>query len=339
MLSRKEVRLGDAFEVLKEYPDNFFDAVVTDPPYGLGKEPNISKVLSDWLVYGRLEANGGKGFMGMEWDAFVPGPHIWREVNRVLKPGGYLLSFAGTRTADLMGISLRLAGFNLLGTLQWIYGNGFPKSHNIAKAIDKTLGHEPVIVEKRVLKSGGFATVMRRNQELGYRPTDYYEGKGNIIQVTRPATKEAREWEGWGTSLKPAFEPIMLAQKAGGNCNGDASPAVVLDRQPIPRFFYVPKASTKERSMNGRVNNTHPTVKPIGLMYQLLELVLPPGGIVLDPFCGSGTTLLAALIGGWQYVGIDKQESYVSLTNERIACLEQDLVTGVGVGQGASNFS
>src|SRR5690606_21827203 len=127
--------------------------------------------------------------------------------------------------------------------------------------------------------------------------------------------------------------------KAGGNCNGDTSPAVVLDRQPIPRFFYVSKASTKERSMNGRVNNTHPTVKPIRLMYQLLELVLPPGGIVLDPFCGSGTTLLAALIGGWQYVGIDKQESYVSLTNERIACLEQDLVTGVGVGQGASNFS
>lgn len=403
---------GDAIDLLRQYPENTFDAVVTDPPYGLGKEADIYDVLKAWMKGEEYDPGGG-GFMGKRWDSFVPSPVQFREIYRVLKPGGYILCFAAPRTADLMGLSLRMAGFTIRDTLQWIFGNGFPKSHNIAKAIDKTLGHEPVIVETRYRKSGGFATIMRRNQELGYRPTDYYEGKGNIIQVTRPATKEAREWEGWGTSLKPAYEPIILAQKptsertiamnvlgwGTGGMNIDASrvpmttepasddpaegsdvptpqkprrfPASVLldgeaaqlldlqsgnrpgcktpssafstsiyrpgrgkampqgpiygDSGGAPRFFYVSKASTRERTMNGRVQNNHPTVKPLALMRYLVRLVARPGGVVLDPFCGSGTTLLACIEGGWSYVGIDSQESSVSISRARITYLLQDL--------------
>src|SRR5690606_7094021 len=116
-----------------------------------------------------------------EWDSFVPGPAVWREVCRVVKPGGHILCFAGTRTVDLMGVSLRLGGFEIRDCLQWLYGSGFPKSLDVSKAIDKKLGAERKIV--------------------GLKP------------YTAPATPEAKQWEGWGTALKPAVEPIILARK------------------------------------------------------------------------------------------------------------------------------
>ena len=123
ILPINQVLHGDCLEVLRTMPDNSVDAVVTDPPYGLSREPDIEEVLRHWLAGDDYNHRGG-GFMGKTWDSFVPGPAVWREVCRVVKPGGHILCFAGTRTVDLMGISLRLGGFEIRDCLQWLYGSG-----------------------------------------------------------------------------------------------------------------------------------------------------------------------------------------------------------------------
>jgi site-specific DNA-methyltransferase (adenine-specific) len=153
---------GDALDVLRGLADDSVDAVVTDPPYGLSDHDagDVAEALACWLS-GEEYVHGRGGFMGRSWDAFVPGPVLWREVYRVLKPGGHLLCFAGTRTQDLMGIAIRLAGFECRDTLQWLYGSGFPKSHDVSKAIDRNVG-EPRpkagagrIVDRNALDYGG----------------------------------------------------------------------------------------------------------------------------------------------------------------------------------------
>ena len=138
---------GDNIDVLKQYPDNYFDSIVTDPPYGLGKEPNAADLMKDWIEHGYHEI-GGSGFMGKEWDAFVPQPIFWKEVFRVLKHGGHVLSFFGTRTYDWGVMSMRFAGFEVRDCIQWLYGSGFPKSHNISKALDKLEGAEREVIGK-----------------------------------------------------------------------------------------------------------------------------------------------------------------------------------------------
>src|SRR5690606_28891405 len=132
---------GDCLQVLRTFPSNTVDSVVTDPPYGLSREPDIREVLEKWLA-GEDYTHRGGGFMGKTWDSFVPGPSIWREVDRVLKPGGHALVFAGTRTQDLMTISLRLAGFEIRDVIEWLYFSGFPKSLDVSKAFDKRAGVE-----------------------------------------------------------------------------------------------------------------------------------------------------------------------------------------------------
>jgi DNA modification methylase len=188
---------ADNIKALKEYPDNYFDAVVTDPPYGLGKEPDAAELMKDWVQKGYHEITG-TGFMGKEWDAFVPQPIFWKEVFRVLKHGGHVVSFFGTRTYDWGVMAMRFAGFEVRDCIQWIYGSGFPKSHNIGKAIDKIKGNErEVIGERKVLDiTGG-------NYKNSFSETnkEYFFTKGNSI------------WEGWGSALKPANEPIVLARK------------------------------------------------------------------------------------------------------------------------------
>jgi len=153
----KECRAGIA-EHLRE--DNVIDAVVTDPPYGLSKEPDTAEVLRHWLNGDDYKQTGG-GFMGKAWDSFVPGPATWREVYRVLKPGGHALVFAGSRTQDLMSMALRLAGFEIRDTAMWLYGSGFPKS--LAQQYCDVTSH--------------------------------------------------MDWGGWGTALKPAYEPVIIARK------------------------------------------------------------------------------------------------------------------------------
>src|SRR5690554_3770083 len=200
----EKIHHGNNIEVLKQYPDNYFDSIVTDPPYGLGKEPSAVDVLSSWLKSGYHEVKG-KGFMGKEWDAFVPQPNFWKEIYRVLKPGGYVLSFAGTRTYDWMVMAVRLAGFEIRDMIAWLYGSGFPKSHDISKAIDKRLGAEREVVgENKNIKNRKLRNIETMNVGAG---------AGNNANITIPSTDEAKQWEGWGTALKPALEPIVMARK------------------------------------------------------------------------------------------------------------------------------
>lgn len=122
---------GDCLEKLATLRDSSIDAVVTDPPYGLGEAPDALAMLRDWLETGHHEVKSKRGFMGKTWDNFVPQPRVWHEVFRVLKPGGHVLAFAGTRTQDLMALGLRLAGFEIRDLVAWVYSSGFPKSHNM----------------------------------------------------------------------------------------------------------------------------------------------------------------------------------------------------------------
>lgn len=347
--------------------------------------------------------------MGKRWDYDVPQAEVWREVLRVLKPGGHLLAFAGTRTQHRMAVAIEDAGFEIRDMIVWVYGSGFPKSLDVSKAIDKAAGAE--------------------REVLGVIP-DRWTGKGNALNFSTdrpqsevlvtgaPATPEAQQWQGWGTALKPALEPITVARKplagtvaqnvlqhgTGGlnvdgcrvgteqQVNGPGSPTsasrksrvaagyrhdaglgpgsdggAVTGRWPAnlihdggdevvglfpltvsgkpsgkrgfsnhnvayadaaagsdltgygdsgsaARFFYCAKASKADRGEG----NTHPTVKPTDLMRYLCRLVTPPGGVVLDPFMGSGSTGKAALLEGFQFIGIEREPEYLSIAKSRI---------------------
>lgn len=338
--------------------DSSIDAIVTDPPYGLSKQPKMEEVLKHWLAGDDYNATGS-GFMGKTWDSFVPGPSIWKEAYRCLKPGAWAIVFAGSRTQDLMALSLRLSGFEIMDTGMWLYGSGFPKSLNISKAI----------------------------------------GSDN---------QDAEKWRGWGTALKPAYEPFILARKPldgtysnnvlkhgvgglnidgcrvgdevrinqpagnkqGGNSYNmsvtgmpqDAKPTEAIGRFPAnvihdgldeswAKYFYCAKASKKDRDeglenlsvisagemTGGReegsdglnspragagrtagARNIHPTVKPTDLMRYLCRLVTPPEGLILDPFSGSGSTGKAAVLEGFNFIGFEMDEKYCEIANTRI---------------------
>lgn len=198
---------GNNIDLLKEYPNNYFDAVVTDPPYGLGKEPNAEEVMKGWVDKGYHEV-GGSGFMGKEWDAFIPQPIFWKEVFRVLKHGGHVVSFFGTRTYDWGVMSMRFAGFEVRDCIQWLYGSGFPKSHNISKAIDKLHGAEREVIGEKIR--------LGDKKSYSYKETEDYVTMGKQYSQrleTKASTEDAKEWDGWGSALKPANEPIVLARK------------------------------------------------------------------------------------------------------------------------------
>ena len=177
---------GDCLERMKELPDNSVDSIVTDPPYGLS-------------------------FMGKHWDKGVPSAEIWAEALRVLKPGGHLLVFAGTRTQHRMAVNIEDAGFEIRDMIAWVYGSGFPKSLDVSKQIDKAAGAEREISGAAVYADG------RTKNNSGTAKSGYSggltaEGAG-IRMKTDPATEAAKQWDGWGTALKPALEPITVARK------------------------------------------------------------------------------------------------------------------------------
>lgn len=178
---------GDCIEIMPTLTENSVDAVVTDPPYGLG-------------------------FMGKDWDHGVPGAHFWVEALRVAKPGCHLLAFGGTRTFHRLACAIEDAGWELRDTVMWVYSTGFPKSHDVSKAIDKDLGAQRTKTEWYDKYQDG---ISRTKQERGASHVGFSEQhtahNGNIR--TLPATDAAKQWQGWGTALKPAWEPIIVARK------------------------------------------------------------------------------------------------------------------------------
>lgn len=468
MSSRYQLHLGDCLETLKTLPDSSIDAVVCDPPYGLSKEPDMAEVLKHWLA-GDDYKHHSSGFMGKTWDSFVPGPSIWKECLRVLKPGGHLLAFAGTRTQDLMALSIRLAGFHIRDSIAWMhsgdddalnfvdsltpaqrdafyrlqdqgdarwtwaYGSGFPKSMDVSKTIDKMAGSTRAVIGRA---SYGDGHVQNSRESIGYGGSD---PAADTRFITAPATEAAQRFSGFGTALKPAHEPIVVARKpfsatvaanvmahgtgalnidgcrvgteavsthsrgangafpkrpgetsaeesgrkkdqrdgldhsertgrwpanlihdgsdevvalfpvtksgvmkAGtrraaqdgpgsvcyGTYGGDATSADTYgDAGSAARFFYAAKASRADRNEglrdaenlgDDRKGNTHPCVKPTSLMAYLCRLVTPPGGTVLDPFMGSGSTGKAAMREGFQFIGCELDPQYLEIARKRI---------------------
>lgn len=339
----------DCLDVLKRFDNDSVDAVITDPPYGLSQMPHslVSDAIVRWSSGDREYLPKGKGFMNVSWDSFVPAPALWDEVYRVLKPGGHLLSFAGSRTFDLMSISIRMANFEIRDSIQWWYATGLPKSMNVSKAVEaETLyGSSHTKYLKKVEQEGtgeSYTLKGTNNGILGEKRT--YERKVYI-----PRTDEGKQWEGWGTALKPAFEPIVVARKplsepslaknilkhgTGAlniedtkfgqdekwltNVLMDEKIAEELDQQALDsaKFFFVAKPTSKEKPKVDGVS--HETVKPLALMEKLIKLVTPKDGVVLDPFSGSGTTLESALIHGFDAIGIEKEEKYIPLIKNRL---------------------
>jgi DNA modification methylase len=413
---------GDCLEALKEILDNSIDACVTDPPYHLTEMTQR---------YGNPDAKPcgagidgsfrrlSKGFMGKAWDggdiAFQV--DLWREVFRVLKPGAHLLAFGGTRTYHRMVCAIEDAGFEIRDQIQWVYGTGFPKSLSVSKAIDKAAGAEREVV-------GFDESKARPNKENFAKRTDRQPTAGaadgwkdNGATITAAATDAAKQWDGWGTALKPANEPICLARKplegtvaenvlrhgtgalnidgcrvatsenpsaarragkapereagtwsndrrsaetfaeerpgetlgrfpanllhdgsqevvalfpnarsgeypenrAGmgfhGGAVGTKAERVVIDAGgSAARFFYSVKASKLDR-----LGSKHPTVKPVDLIQYLVRLITPPGGLVLDPFAGTGTTGEAALREGARAVLVEREPEYQADIERRMA--------------------
>lgn len=350
-MSAWEVVTGDSLEYLRTLPDCSLDACVTDPPYGLA-------------------------FMAKKWDYDVPSTELWAEVYRVLKPGAHLLAFAGTRTQHRMAVRIEDAQFEIRDLICWVYGSGFPKNLNVSLKIDELHGAEPLDLGV----SPNWRETKRHNgQSMNPVP--------NEARITAPATPDAQRWQGWGTALKPALEPITVARKPfrqtvarnvlehgtgainvdgclvpGGkgrwpaNLIHDGSDEVTRlfpgdDGEDAARFFYCPKASKADRdhgldampiragherceraegsagSTNPRAGgrsqarNMHPTVKPTELMRYLCRLVTPPGGRVLDPFTGSGSTGRGAVLEGFDFLGIELDPEHAETARLRIAAV------------------
>lgn len=385
---RVNVLHGDCLVEMATLAPNSIDAIVTDPPYGLG-------------------------FMGQHWDHGVPGVEFWLQAIRVLKPGGHMAAFSGTRTYHRMAVAIEDAGFEVRDQLAWTYGSGFPKSLDVSKAIDKKLGCErtKVRIAANSVRNPKTAGAGRDGTEGASRPfIESAMACGFHEAVSDEAVSdEAVSWQGWGTALKPAWEPICLARKpligtvatnilkygtgginivgtrvgtrtastgevvganqamAGANYgrvetgettvgrwpaniihdgsaevvalfpdsdgqqgvsnDGQRSRAQVYgtptdngkqypprgDTGSAARFFYTAKADSDDR-----IGSKHPTVKPVDLMQWLVRLVTPPGGLVLDPFAGSGTTGEAAFREGMQAVLIEREAQYVGDIQRRI---------------------
>lgn len=387
MKNEMQLLHGDCLERLKELKDNSVDSVVTDPPYGLS-------------------------FMGKKWDYDVPSVKVWAECLRVLKPGGHLLAFAGTRTQHRMAVRIEDAGFEIRDMIAWVYGSGFPKSHNLKgdwqgwgtalkPALEPiTVARKPLIgtVAENVLKHGTGAInidecrvgasgedfsnlrgrplmkinnsrtdeeslngaaqqeALRKLKDLGRWPANLiHDGSEEVVGLF-PHTKSGRmEPHHKRKAGGPATFHNSSPSECGKNYGGDSGSAA--------RFFYCAKASKRDRDEGcdhlpehqeglqlprgkcpdcgawknageqrckcggewemtsnppPKARNNHPTVKPTDLMRYLCRLVTPPGGIVLDPFMGSGSTGKAASLEGFQFIGIEREAEYMEIAKARI---------------------
>lgn len=208
---------GDALERLKEIPDETYTAILTDPPYGLGKDPDMNEVLAHWLNGDDYKASGS-GFKGETWDSFVPGPSVWKELYRTAKPGAFMLVYCGTRTADIMGVSIRLGGWTKRDEIEvhgpidqfsWIYSTAMPKSLNISKLADKQAGEAGEVVESYDIPDH------RNGHGRAYGSSMFAREETGTMQhvVRKPVSETAKTWHGYGTALNPSHEVIMVFRK------------------------------------------------------------------------------------------------------------------------------
>lgn len=353
-----QLYLGECLSIMRSLQDNSVDSIVTDPPYGLR-------------------------FMGKKWDYDVPSVAIWAECLRVLKPGGHLLSFAGTRTQHRMAVNIEDAGFEIRdmvsflydtsetaqtlieslspeqlklldatfgrdGMLAWTYGSGFPKSHNLdgewhgwGTALKPAL--EPITVARKPFKGTVAANVRahgpgalniagcRVGGEDGRWPANVcHDGSAAVVALFPAQAGAAAPVK--GTESSPASRGNVTGKRArvAGAFHQDSGSAA--------RFFYCGKASRKDRhegmedpgpqfkhgttlrqvENTATKGNTHPTVKPVELMRWLVRLITPPGGVVLDPFMGSGSTGKAAILEGFGFIGIEMESDYYKIAEKRI---------------------
>lgn len=306
-----KIHRSDCHEFLKAMPDDSVDAIITDPPYGLGSKDPTGEEIDAYLQGKNLDTGGD--FMGKAWE--IPSVPVWRECLRVLKPGHHVLAFSSTRTWDIMMAGMLEAGFIAEGSLaekfgtpllQWIHGQGFPKSLDVAKAIDK------------LLLSG------KQDDDEAEAETDdasaEADGEARTASSSQLVTDEAKKWKGWGTALKPAWEPIIALRKPG--------PVLDLPEILVP-FKYCSKVTKSEADeglekapgSDDPKTNTHPTRKPLALMQWLIEIASKPEWSVLDPYCGSGTTCIAAVkaAGGLRkFIGIERELEYHRIAECRI---------------------
>ncbi|MCO7512373.1 site-specific DNA-methyltransferase [Serratia fonticola] len=361
-----QLNVGRCEEVLRGMADNSVDSIVTDPPYGLK-------------------------FMGNKWDYQVPTVEQWKECLRVLKPGGHLLAFGGSRTYHRLVVNVEDAGFEIRDQLMWIYGSGFPKSKNLTdehagKGTALKPAHEPIVMARKPLEGTVEGNVDQYgtgalNIDLCRVPTEeaLTGGAGGLLSHVRDEkSPDAEEWKAnqlgrWPANvLHDGSEDVVQAfpdakgQQGDLKTTGKARPTrVVYGDMSAPRehamrietsksaarFFYCAKVSKAERDegmerfvpfsasdmtggrkedsaginnpragagRTGGARNNHPTVKPVDLMRYLCRLVTPAGGVVLDPFMGSGSTGKAALLEGLGFIGIELDPDHLTTAAARI---------------------
>lgn len=326
------IYVGDALKNLKRIPDARVDAIVTDPPYGLSEDKRGRRIVSGkWVSKG--------GFMGAAWDAIVPPVEVWAELRRVAKPGANLLSFGGTRTFHRLACNIEDAGWTLHDTIMWVYGTGYPKNGRSLKP-----AWEPIIVARngggRNLNAddcrvpvvdpedfernqsgtrGSFMTRPRANTHfsLGGGRSTAAQGRhpANLVHDASPEVLELFPKKAGAQSPvtnrraakhKSTFQAFRGQVETGNSFHGDSGSAA--------RFFYAARASKADRGPG----NTHPTVKPQSLMQWLVRLSSNPKDIVLDPFCGSGSTGVACKALGRHFVGIERDPAFASIAQSRM---------------------
>ena len=368
------VGVGDCLAYLATIPDNSVDSCCTDAPYGLGKAPDPALVMAAWCRGETIEIDGA-GFMGKSWDAFVPQPDVWREVCRVLKPGGLLVCFFGTRTYDWGVMAIRFGGFEVLDQLEWLYGSGMPKNLNLGEATGEEAwkgwgsalspAHEPIVLARKPMPGKLTDNVRDRgtgglNIDAGRLPTeDGRPGRwpSNIL-LDEEAGAQLDEQSGVS---KSCAETKTITRKtssstlwSGMGQAGNQHEAIGYgDSGGASRFFYSAKARQasrwayckqcelvfthdRERFAEHDAHKTqvvsHPTQKPLALMEYLVALVTQPGGVVLDPYCGTGTTALAAKRGGFNFITCDLSPSYAAIARVRLAADESTQRDELGSG-------
>lgn len=300
-------------EVLKSIPADSVDACVTDPPYGIN-------------------------FMGKKWDYDVPSVALWTQVIRVLKPGGHLLSFAGTRTYHRMTVAIEDAGFDIRDQIGWLYGTGFPKSHNLhgewegwGTALKPAW--EPIALARKPF-AGTVSENVRLfgcgalNIEATRIPSDDNLNGGAYSAMQPSGRWPANVLHDGSDEVLAAFPDAAgaLAKSRGdGAPRGNRIYGPMMHGGPVhipriepdksaSRFFYCAKATKADRA-----GSTHPTVKPLALMRYLCTMITPPGGIILDPFAGSGTTGQAASDGGFSSILVEREADYCADIRNRLA--------------------